>query len=92
MLIVLPNPGSAFSGDGLGWASARPEFLFCFEETTQLLYTYVLLLFRTSDDENHGSISPRMQGWPSGEERDHRPLWENQTTGQVIEGAEGVDQ
>jgi len=65
VLIVLPNIGSVFSGDGLGGVPGCAILLLylCFgrnHTTYGRLYTYVLSLFRVSDDERGGRIRPRL--------------------------------
>ena len=90
MLIVLPNPGSVFSGDGLGGVPGCFALAYSFERnyTTHIrLYTYVLLSLRVPDDENHGSIRQGSAEVPptraSGLEGYHQSLWENQTNNRI---------
>jgi hypothetical protein len=87
MLIVLPNLGSVFSSlSGVPDSHSALASLVERNHTTYgRLYTYVLLLFRISDDENDESIRRGPENVPStrtsGEKWHHQCLWENQTNG-----------
>jgi len=87
--MVLPGLGSVYSGNDLrGVPDSHFALVSWFERnhtTYGRLYTYVLLLFRVSDDESHGSIRQGSENVPSarpsGEKWHHQFLWENQTNG-----------